>query len=114
MKVRHICDKIDIDNKIKFRYYDINKNEKYVKVNNQYPCSLYTEEIGKEIELVIEDTHNLDLKIKLNYDGEKYSYLIIKKDDIKLARITLVCCGFNTNYGSKWYVKNYSGNISLE
>lgn len=113
MKLRHECDKIDIENKIKFRYYIVDKG-KYLKINNQYPCSLFCDEIGKEIELIIENTHDKDVIIKLSYDGEKYSYLKIKNNDIPLARITLVCRSFNSKYGSIWYVKNYSGNITLE
>lgn len=113
MKLRHNSDKIDIDNNVKFRYYEVS-NSKYVKVNNQYPCSLYCEKIGKEIELIIDKTHKEDLLIKLSYDGVKYHYLRVKNEDIDITRITLLCSGFNREYGSYWYVKNYNGNISIE
>lgn len=113
MKLKYSCDQIDILNNKKFRYYVVDKN-KYLKVNNQYPCSLYCNQIGKEIELVIDNTHNKDLIIKLSYDGEKYSYLRIKNEDIPVARVTLICCSFTSKYGAKWYVKKYNGNIILE
>lgn len=113
MKLRHNCDKVDIENKIKFRYYEVN-NDKFVKINNQYPCSIYCEEIGKEIDIIIDNTHNKDLVIKLSYDGQKYSYVRVNAEDLDITRVTLVCCGFNSNYGSKWYVKKYNGNIILE
>ena len=113
MKLRHSCDQFDIQNKMKFRYYEVNSN-KFIKVNNQYPCSLFCEEIGKEIDIIIEDTHKNDLIIKLSYDGEKYSFVRIKKEDLAITRLTLVCCGFNSNYGNTWYIKKYNGNIILE
>jgi hypothetical protein len=113
MKLRHASDKIDIDNNVKFRYYEVN-NSKYVKINNQYPCSLYCEKIGKEIDLVIDKTHKGDLLIKLSYDGKKYYYLRVKNEDIDITRITLLCSSFNCEYGSSWYVKKYNGNISIE
>lgn len=113
MKLRHNCDKIDLQNKMKFRYYEINNN-KFIKVNNQYPCSIFCDEIGKEIEIIIDDTHNNDLLIKLSYNGNNYSFVKVKKEDIPTTRLSLVCCAFNTNYGSTWYVKKYNGNIILE
>lgn len=113
MKLRHASDKVDIDNNIKFRYYEVTEG-KYVKINNQYPCSLYCKKIGKEIELIIDKTHKGDLLIKLSYDGEKYYYLRVKNEDIDITRITLICSGFNSEYGSSWYVKKYNGNISIE
>ena len=113
LKLKHKCDKVDIDNNVKFRYYDIKSS--YLKVNNQYPCSLYTEEIGKEVNIIIEDTNkDNDLIIKLYYDGVNYNYLKVKYNDLPTTRITLVSIGFNINYGTKWYVKNYNGNILVD
>lgn len=112
MKIRNLCDKIDIDNGIKFRYYIV--EGKYLKVNNQYKCSLYTNEIGKEIELILDNTHNRDLYIKLSYSNSKYNYLVIKKENIDITKVTLVCTKFTEKEGATWFVKKYTGNIHLE
>lgn len=113
MKLRHQCDKIDIDNDIKFRYYII--CGKYLKINNQYPCSIYCDKIGTEIELIFDNIiPNNDIVIKLYYDGANYKYVRIKHDDIPLVRMTLVATSFDKNYGTTWYIKNYTGNIILE
>lgn len=112
MKYKKLCDKIDIDNGIKFRYYL--PQGKYLKLNNQYPCSIYTNEIGKEIELILENTHDKDLIIKLSYDNNKYNYLRIKKEDLSITKITLVCIKYSETNGATWFIKKYNGNIYLE
>lgn len=101
----------DIKNNNKFRYYIVNSN--YIKINNQYNVCLHTDKIGTEVNIIIdEELYNNDLIIKLNYDGISYEYIKIYKDDIKLARLCLVCIDIN-EYGEKWYIKNYSGKIEL-
>lgn len=112
MKYRNLCDKIDIENGVKFRYYL--PQGKYLKLNNQYPCSIFTNEIGKEIELLFEDTHNNDIIIKLSYTNNKYNYLRIKKEDLLTTKVTLVCVKYSETFGATWFVKKYTGNIYLE
>lgn len=113
MKYRYKCDKIDIDNGVKFRYYII--TGKYLKVNNQYPCSIYCDKVGTEIDLILDNTTpNKDLIIKLSYNGVKYNYIRVKQEDIPTTRLTLVATQFNEKYGTTWYLKNYNGNITLE
>lgn len=112
MKYRNLCDKNDIENGIKFRYYIV--NGKYLKLNNQYPCSIFTNEIGKEIELLFDNTHNKDLYIKLSYENGKYNYLVIKKEDLQLTKVTLISTKYTEEYGATWFIKNYNGNIHLE
>ena len=109
-KVKNDPDTIDIKNNKKFRYYIVDSN--YTKVNNQYMCALNAKNIGVETSLIIDNTYNNDLIIRLDYDGINYNCIEINKADIDLCRLTLTCVDIN-EYGSKWYLNNYSGNIKF-
>lgn len=102
----------DIKNGIRFKYYNVNNN-KYIKIDNEYPVVI-NGNIGDEIDLIIEQKLEKDINIKLSSNKNSYSYVRVLKDDIPLARITLVCVDYNDVYGCSWYVKNYSGNIQLK
>lgn len=104
-------DIIDIRNGKKFRYYTVDSI--YTKINNQYECCLNTDDIGTETEIIIDNTHDNDVIIKLSYDGEKYNYAKIAKEDINLARLNLICIKIDPVYGPMWYIKNYNGKITL-
>ena len=101
----------DIKNGKKFRYYTV--DSAYTKINNQYECCLNASEVGTETEIIIDDTHNTDVIIKLSHDGEKYKYVKIAHEDIELARLNLICIKIDPTYGAIWYIKNYNGKITL-
>ena len=103
-------DKIDIINNKKFRYYIV--DNQYTKINNQYPCSLNCDVVGTQTSLICDINSNKDLIIKLNYDGKNYNCIKINHDDIDMCRIVLTCVDIN-EYGVKWYLTNYSGNIEM-
>lgn len=109
--VKNESDANDIRNGKKFRYYTVDSI--YTKINNQYECCLNTSDIGTETEIIIDNTHDNDVIIKLSYDGEKYNYVKIEKDDIELTRINLICTKIDPIYGAVWYIKNYNGKITL-
>lgn len=110
IKYKNEYDNLDIKNNKKFRYYNV--TGLYTKVNNQYICSLNTDVIGTQTELIIDNTHDNDLIIKLYYDGISYTCVKVLKSDIDLCRLTLTCVNINEN-GIKWYLSDYSGKIEI-
>lgn len=110
MKFQTKYDYLDINNNVKFRYYNVNSI--YTKVNNQFINSLNCDEISLQTNILIDKTHDNDLIIKLYYDGSDYTCVKILKDDIDLCRLLLTCIDIN-EYGPKWYITSYSGNIEL-
>lgn len=109
-KLKYKYDELDIKNNKKFRYYIV--DSKYSKVNNQYICALHTNKIGNQTNLILDNITDNDLIIKLFYDGSQYHCIKVLNSDIDLCRLTLTCIDIN-EYGSKWYVTNYSGNIEF-
>ena len=110
VKYQTSYDHIDINNNIKFRYYNVNSI--YTKVNNQFMNSLNCNEVSLQTNIIIDKTHNNDLIIKLYYDGNEYTCVKVLNTDIELCRLLLTCIEIN-EYGPKWYITSYSGNIEI-
>lgn len=110
VKYQTIYDHIDIDNNVKFRYYNVDSI--YTKINNQFINSLNCNEIGLQTSILIDNTHKNDLIIKLHYDGNEYTCVKVINSNIDLCRLLLTCIEIN-EYGPKWYITSYSGNIEI-
>lgn len=110
LKHNNVYDSFDIANNIKFRYYNV--NSLYTKVNNQFMNSLNCDKVSLQTNIIINKTHDKDLIIKLFYDGNEYTCVKVLNNDIDLCRLLLTCIDIN-EYGPKWYLTDYSGNIEL-